>query len=81
MMLKCVIECSNVYVYLKSGVDDFTLFYRAVITISKNWFDLLSYYDFGFEHIVFAVYDRPPNMSCFNHFSAIWGKYSVEGLC
>ena len=50
-------------------------------TISKNWFDLLSYYDFGFEHIVFAVYDRPPNMSCFNHFSAIWGKYSVEGLC
>lgn len=50
-------------------------------TISQNWYDLLSTYDFGFDKIVFAVYDRPPNMSCFNHFSKIWGKYSIEGLC
>ena len=48
--------------------------------ISKNWIDLinLEVFENSFDKIVFAVFDRPPKMSCYSAFeSQMGGKVKI----
>ena len=48
--------------------------------IAKNWIDLinLEVFENSFDKIVFAVFDRPPKMSCYSAFERqIGGKVKI----